>query len=82
MRSGVSLEKHMRSGISLGKFEKKKLKIKKNSLKKPLHLILCRVLDFLLNRHQKNTFWEAFLNNTSYETGRITMKGIRLGIGM
>ena len=50
--------------------------------KKPLHLIFWRVLDFLLNRHQKNTFWEAFLNNTSYETGRITMKGIRLGIGM
>ena len=58
MRSGVSLEKHMRSGISLGKFEKKN---EKNNEKKPLHLIFCRVLDFLLNRHQKNTFWEAII---------------------
>ena len=81
MPSGVSIEKHMRSGISLGKLKKKK-KIKKILKKKPLRLIFCRVLDFLLNRHQKNTFWEAFLNNTSYETGRITMKGFRLGIGM
>ena len=63
MRSGVSIEKHMRSGISLGKL-KKKLKIKKIIKKNPLRLIFCRVLDFRLNRHQKNTFWEAFLNNT------------------
>ena len=31
--------------------------------KKPLHLIFCKVLDFLLNRHQKNTFWEAIIWN-------------------
>ena len=64
MRSGVSIEKHMRSGISLGKLKKKIIKIKKIIKKNPLRLIFCRVLDFLLNRHQKNTFWEAFLNNT------------------
>ena len=49
VRGDISLEKHMPSGISL---EKKK--------KKRLHLVFCRVLNFLLYRHQKILFGMPF----------------------
>ena len=48
MRGEISLEKNMPSGISL---EKKK---------KRLHLVFCRVLNFLLYRHQKILFGMPF----------------------
>ena len=50
MRGDISLEKHMPSGISLGKKKKKKR----------LHLVFCRVLNFLLYRHQKILFGMPF----------------------
>ena len=52
MRGDISLEKHMSSGISLEKKKKKK--------KKRLHLVFCRVLNFLLYRHQKILFGMPF----------------------
>ena len=51
MRSDINLEKHMPSGISLGKKKKKK---------KRLYLVFCRVLNFLLYRHQKILFGMPF----------------------
>ena len=53
MRGDISLEKHMPSGISL---EKKQNKTKK----KRLHLVFCRVLNFLLYRYQKILFGMPF----------------------
>ena len=50
MRGDISLEKHMPSGISLEKKKKKKR----------LHLVFCRVLNFLLYRHQKILFGMPF----------------------
>ena len=55
MRGDISLEKHMPSGISLEKKKKKKKKKKKR-----LHLVFCRVLNFLLYRHQKILFGMPF----------------------
>ena len=49
MRGDISLEKHMPSGISLGKKKKKSL-----------HHVFCRVLNFLLYRHQKILFGMPF----------------------
>ena len=50
MRSDINLEKHMPSGISLGKKKKKKR----------FYLVFCRVLNFLLYRHQKILFGMPF----------------------
>ena len=50
VRGDISLEKHMPSGISLEKKKKKKR----------FHLVFCRVLNFLLYRHQKILFGRPF----------------------
>ena len=55
MRGNISLEKHMPSDISLGK-----KKAKQKTKKKRLHLVFCRVLNFLLYRHQKILFGMPF----------------------
>ena len=72
MRSDINLEKHMPSGISLGKKKKKKTLVPR----------FFYSAQFSSLSPSKNTFWDAFLNNTSFETGRITIRGTRMGIGL
>ena len=72
MRGDISLEKHMPSGISLKKKKKKKTLA-------PRFLLSSQ---FSSLSPSKNTFWDAFLNNTSFETRRITIRGTRMGIGL
>ena len=74
MRGDISLEKHMPSGISLGKEKKKK--------KKTLAPRFLYSSQFYSLSPSKNNFWDTFLNNTSFETRRITIRGTRMGIGL